>query len=104
MTEEFDYFHDRDTGKLFDLVLQLGTELHVTDQRLHAMEALLVRHGVLGAGALDTLRPTEDEQRLLDTRREAAVARLMRIITESGPAEHPLRDQWEAALEERAGS
>lgn len=45
MTEEFDYFRDRNIGKLFDLLLQVGTELHVTDQRLHAMEALLVRHG-----------------------------------------------------------
>ncbi|WP_329612263.1 hypothetical protein OG244_02155 [Streptomyces brevispora] len=103
MTEEFDYFRDRNIGKLFDLLLQVGTELHVTDQRLHAMEALLVRHGGLNDGELDALRPTEDEQRVLDARREAAVARLMRIITESGPAERPLRDQWEATLEKRAG-
>ena len=26
------------------------------------------------------------------------MARLMRIITESGPSEHPLREQWDAAL------
>ncbi|MGW4734762.1 hypothetical protein ACWEQC_37340 [Streptomyces shenzhenensis] len=103
MTEEFDYFHDRNTGKLFDLLLQVSTELHVTNQRLHAMEALLVRHGVLAGGELDALEPTEDEQRALDNQREALIARLMRIITESGPAEHPLRDQWQATLDKRAG-
>ncbi|MEU6537039.1 hypothetical protein [Streptomyces sp. NPDC047000] len=103
MTEEFDYFRDRNTGKLFDLLLQVSTELHVTTQRLHAMEALLVRHGVLTGGELDALRPTEDEQRVLDGRREAALARLMRVITETGPAERPLRDQWESTLGKRAG-
>lgn len=103
MTEEFDYFRDRNTGKLFDLLLQLTTDLHVTAQRLHALEALLVRHGVLTGGELDAMRPTEDEQRVLDGRREAALAGLMRIITESGPAERPLRDQWESTLRQKAG-
>ncbi|MFS8204240.1 hypothetical protein ACLVWQ_36910 [Streptomyces sp. CWNU-52B] len=103
MTEEFDYFRDRNVGKLFDLLLQLSTELHVTTQRLHATEALLVRHGVLARGELDALQPTEDEQRVLDGRREAAIARLIRIITESGPAERPLRDQWESTLHQQAG-
>ncbi|MBQ0826488.1 hypothetical protein [Streptomyces tagetis] len=100
MSEEFDYFRDRNIGKLFDLVLQSSTELHVTHQRLHAMEALLVRHGVLTAGELDALEPTEEEQRVLDHQRDAVLARLVRVITESGPAEHPLRDQWESTLRE----
>ncbi|MBA0050212.1 hypothetical protein E0L36_04650 [Streptomyces sp. AJS327] len=103
MTQEFDYFRDRDTGKLFDLLLQVSTELHVTDQRLRALEALLVRNGTLAPGALDALEPTGEEQRVLDERREAVLARLVRIITESGPAEHPLRDQWDATLARRAG-
>ncbi|MEU3095173.1 hypothetical protein ABZ690_10185 [Streptomyces sp. NPDC006967] len=98
MSEEFNYFRDRNIGKLFDLVLQVSTELHVTTQRLRGMEALLVRHGVLTGGELDALEPTEDEQRVLDDQRDAALVRLMRIITESGPAEHPLRDQWESTL------
>ncbi|MER7745544.1 hypothetical protein ABT013_09760 [Streptomyces bacillaris] len=98
MSEEFDYFRDRNIGKLFDLLLQANAELHVTHQRLHALEALLVRHGVLAEGELDGMEPTEDEQRVLDGRRDAVLARLMRIVTESGPAEHPLRDQWESTL------
>lgn len=103
MSDEFDYFHDRNTGKLFDLVLQISTELHVANQRLHALEALLVRHGALQTGELDALVPDETEQAVLDNQREAMIARLMRIIAESGPAEHPLRDQWEATLAGKAG-
>ncbi|GAA0994052.1 hypothetical protein GCM10009555_085840 [Acrocarpospora macrocephala] len=103
MADEFDYFHDRAVGKLFDLILQLGTDLHVTNNRLHALEALLVRKGVLAAGELDALVPTPEERQILDAQRDALIGRLMRIITESGPAEHPLRDQWEAALAAKAG-
>ncbi|MEU0517636.1 hypothetical protein [Streptosporangium sp. NPDC006007] len=98
MSDEFDYFRDRNAGRLFDLILQLSTDLHVADQRLHGLEALLVRRGVLAPGELDSLVPDEAERRVLDGRRDAMVGRLMRIITESGPAEHPLRDQWEAVL------
>lgn len=103
MTDEFDYFGDPRIGKLFDLVLQLTTELHVTDQRLRAVEALLVREGVLDADAVDGFVPTGDEQRVFDRRRDELMARFMRIVTESGPAEHPLRDQWESALARKAG-
>lgn len=103
MSEEFDYFRDRSTSRLVDLVLQLGTDLHVTSHRLRAMEALLVRKGVLDAGELDGFVPNEEEGRLLDAQRDALLGRLVRILTEDGPAEHPLRDQWEAALAEKAG-
>jgi hypothetical protein len=103
MAEEFDYFGNREVGKLFDLLLQLATEVHVTNQRLHALEALLVRKDVLTTGELDGFTPTSEEQQILDTQREELMGRLVRIITEAGPAEHPMRDQWEAALRRKAG-
>lgn len=103
MTSEFDYFGDPRFGKLLDLVLQLSTEVHVTRQRERVLEALLVRHGVIGAGDVDGFAPGEDEQVVLDRERDQLLARLMRILTEQGPAEHPLRDQWEAALRGKAG-
>jgi hypothetical protein len=37
----------------------------------------------------------------LDAKRDEFMARLMRIITESGPSEHPLREQWDAAIAQR---
>ncbi|BCJ62419.1 hypothetical protein [Micromonospora endophytica] len=103
MSSEFDYFGDPRFGKLFDLVLQLSTELHVSRQRLRVLEALLVRREVLGAGDVDGFDPQADEQQVLDGERDALLARLMRILTEDGPAEHPLRSQWEAALSGKSG-
>jgi len=36
MSDEGDYFRNRNVGKVFHLVLQISTELHVVTQRLHA--------------------------------------------------------------------
>lgn len=104
MTDEFQYLSTAETAKLFDLVLHLSTELHVTTHRLRSMEALLVRQGVLSEGQLDGFLPTEDETRSLDLARTAYQGRLMRIITENGPAERPLREQWEAKLATKSES
>lgn len=98
MTDEFRYLSSAETSKLFDLILQLGTDLHVTTHRLRALEALLVRQRLLDEGQVDTFVPNEEEARVLDEARTAYMARLVRIITEHGPAEHPLREQWESSL------
>ncbi|KIR61486.1 MULTISPECIES: hypothetical protein [Micromonospora] len=103
MSTEFDYFGDPRFGKLLDLVLQLSTELHVDRQRLRALEQLLVRRDVLGPGDLDGFTADADGQAVLDRERDLLLTRLMRILTEQGPAEHPLRDQWEAALSGKSG-
>jgi hypothetical protein len=97
-TPEFDYFGSPHVSKLVDLVLQLGTELHVTSQRVRALEMLLVRNGTLTPGAVDGFVPDTREQEHLDSARDLLMARILRIVTEDGPAEHPLRDQWEATL------
>lgn len=98
MSEEFQYLDNPQTAKLFDLVLQLATDLHVTTHRLRALEATMVRSGLVQEGQLDSFTPTEDEARILEMSRTAFMARLVRIITENGPAEHPLREQWQADL------
>lgn len=103
MSDEFDYFDDPRIGRLLDLVLQLSTEVHVVNQRLRATEALLVRHGVVADGELDGFTPTPEEQRVLENQRESMAGRLASILAEAGPAEHPLRDQWDARFAERAG-
>ncbi|RKN12468.1 hypothetical protein [Streptomyces radicis] len=103
MTAEHDYFQDPRIGKLLDLILQLSTDLHVTAQRVHALEAVLVRHGALKGGELDAFAPDAAEQRVLDGQRDAMLGRLIAILAEAGPAEHPLRDQWEALLAGRPG-
>lgn len=101
MTSEFEYFSEPQISKLFDLTLELAMDLHVTSTRLRALEVLLIRSGGIKDGELDKFIPTESEQVLLDKNRDEFMARLMRIITETGPSEHPLRQQWDQALEER---
>jgi hypothetical protein len=101
MSTEFDYFENPQISKLFDLVLELGMDLHVTTTRLRALEMLLIRNGDLKVDQLDGFIPTEAEKQSLDIKRDEFMARLMRIITESGPSEHPLREQWDAAIAQR---
>jgi hypothetical protein len=101
MSTEFDFFENPHISKLFDLVLELGMDLHVTTTRLRALEMLLIRNGELKADQLDGFIPTEAEKQSLDLKRDEFMARLMRIITESGPSEHPLREQWDAAIAQR---
>jgi hypothetical protein len=101
MSAEFDFFGNQQVSKLFDLVLELGLDLHVTTTRLRAMEMLLIRSGELKPDQLDSFIPTEAEKQILDAKRDEFMARLIRIITESGPSEHPLREQWDAAIAQR---
>jgi hypothetical protein len=76
-------------------------DLHVTTTRLRALEMLLIRNGDLKDDQLDGFIPTDAEKLTLDVKRDEFMARLMRIITESGPSEHPLREQWDAAIAQR---
>lgn len=76
-------------------------DLHVTTTRLRALEMLLIQNGDLKADQLDGFIPTEAEKQSLDLKRDEFMARLIRIITESGPSEHPLREQWDAAIAQR---
>lgn len=96
MTTEPTYFADPQTDRLVSLVWQLTGELQVTRHRLAALEALLVRSGTLQAGALDGFAPTEAESAGLARHRDSYLDRLARVVAEAGPAEHPLREQWQA--------
>lgn len=102
MAEEIGYLESRQVGKLFDVVLQLAGELSVAEHRLRCLELLLIRRDVVDAGALDRFTPTAEEQQVLGECRDRLIGRLMAVITEAGPAEHPLRAQWEAMLAKSA--
>ena len=104
MSKEFDFFGNEQISKLFDLVLELGLDLHVANTRMRALEMMLVRSGKLNNGELDGFIPTADEKQVLDKNRDEFMARLMRVITEVGPAEHPLREQWDQAISEHKKS
>lgn len=93
MTREVHYFADPHLDRAVGLIMQLAAEQHVTTQRLHALEQLLVDRGVVEAGALDVFQPDDSQRAHLESVRDAAVERLLRVLTEDGPAEHPLRDE-----------
>lgn len=101
MSEEFDFFGDANVSKLFDLILELGMDLHIASTRIHALEMQLVRTGAVKPGEIDNFRPTESEKAVLDKNRDEFMSRLMRIITEAGPSEHPLRQQWDETVAKR---
>lgn len=98
MPSEFDYLGNPAVSKLFDMVLQLSVDLHVVAHRQSMLEIALERNGVLAKNALDSLVPSEEETKELGAAREARLGRILRIITEDGPAAHPLRQQWEDRL------
>lgn len=87
------YFEDPQLDRAVGLVFQLASELHVTTQRLHALEALLTDAGLLEEGSLDAFQPDEAQDAALGQVRDAMMARLLRVVTEDGPATHPLRNE-----------
>ena len=91
------YFDDPQLDRAMGLVFQLASELHVTTQRLHALEALLVDTGALEEGSLDSFQPTESQEAHLGQVRDAMMARLLRVVAEHGPSTHPLRDELQRA-------
>ena len=93
MTQEVRYFADPQLDRAVGLIMQLAADLHVTTQRVHALEQLLVANGVLTEGALDAFQPDDAQRQRLVEVRDAAMGRLLRVLTEDGPAEHPLRDE-----------
>jgi hypothetical protein len=104
MSEEVTYFADPQLDRAVGLIFQLAAELHVTTQRLHALEAVLVEAGVLPSGAVDAYEPDADGRQRLDAVRDAAMGRLLRVLTEHGPAEHPLRGELARAPRRAVGA
>jgi len=73
------------------MVLELAAQLHVERQRRMALEALLVRQGLLDAAAPEAM--ATDGTFLVSARAEldASLRRLLRIMTEAGDPSGPLR-------------
>lgn len=87
------YFAHPELDRIVGLVMQLAADLHVAQSRCRALEQLLVRQGIVAAGAVDAFEPDEAEADDLEAARDALLARMLRIMTEDGPSAHPLRDE-----------
>ncbi len=87
------YFSHPELDRVVGLVMQLAAEAHVVQARCRALEALLVREGVLAEGAVDAFEPDAGERPAFEAARDELLERLTRIMVEDGPSEHPLRGE-----------
>jgi hypothetical protein len=73
------------------MVLELASQLHVERQRRMALEAQLVRQGVLAVAAPEAMATDETFLGAARTELDASLRRLLRIVTETGDPSGPLR-------------
>jgi len=86
--------------KLAGLVFELASQLHVERQRRMALERLLARAGAIDPAALDALADDADFLAQSRAALDAALRRLLRVVTEGGESQAPLRPE---ALRRDAG-
>jgi hypothetical protein len=74
------YFADRATDKLLNMVINLLGELSVTRDRLDTVERLLEQHGVIPLAEIETYRPPRDAEGARDQRRAQLIQRVLRPV------------------------
>ena len=91
MTRDHTYLSGASIDQVAAMVLELGSQLHVERQRRMALEALLVRQGVVDPAALASMGT--DEAFLAEARSalDESLRRLLRIMVEDGDPRGPLR-------------
>ncbi len=81
-----------DNAQLCGLVFELASQLHVERARRLALEAALVRAGLLPAGAIEALAGDAALRERTLEQLEASMAALVRLLTENPDPRRPLRD------------
>lgn len=66
---------------LLQMIVAVTAQLAVTRERVDTLEALLVRHGVLPADAVETFTGTDEDAQRRDTLRGSLVAKVMEPIS-----------------------
>ena len=82
-----------DLDRLAALVFELSSQLHVERHRRMALEQALVAKVVLARGDLDALAEDRDFLDCARAEADASLRKLLRIITESGDRQGPLRPE-----------
>jgi hypothetical protein len=95
---EAEYLKELSLPEFVELAMGLADELNATTARVHLLEIALERAGVLVPGTVESLRPTEEEAVRLGKVRDLFLYQLVRIMTQQGPDEYPLRAEWLARL------
>jgi hypothetical protein len=86
-----DSFPVPDTDRLAGLVFELASQLHIERAQRLALEAALVRAGVLGADARERMLDDAECTRRTREALEESMSKLMRVLTERADVRTPLR-------------
>ena len=84
-------FGELDSSKLAALIFELASQLHIERSRRLALEAVLVRRGVLAAAEIDALGEDAAYRRQASEAADLAVRKLLLLLCESDDARAPLR-------------
>jgi len=82
-----------DTDRLAGLVFELASQLHVERAQRMALEAALVRSGVIAADARERMADDADCSRRTREALEESMSKLMRVLTERADPRTPLRGE-----------
>lgn len=87
------FFADPDVDRAVGLIMELAAQLHVERQRRIALEELLSHTGVLDPADLEALGEEDRSRERARTELERSMRQLMRVMTEDGGPEAPIRDE-----------
>jgi hypothetical protein len=87
------FFDDPDVDRAVGLVMELAAQLHVERQRRLALEQILERRGLVEPGEIESLAEDDDLLARARTELERSMRQLMRVMTEDGSPEAPIRDE-----------
>ena len=82
------YFKDPVQDAMMNMILELSAQLWMSIDRMHALEDLLARQGVVSAADLDGYQPGAERAAALKARRERFthdILRDLKRLTESAP-------------------
>lgn len=89
--DELTFFDDAEDDTLAALVMDLAAQLHIERHRRQALEAALIRSGVIDQAAIGSMANDAEFQAESTRALDRSQARLIRIITEHGDRTGPLR-------------
>jgi hypothetical protein len=90
-------FGELDSSRLAALIFELASQLHIERSRRLALEAVLVRRGVLAAAEIDALVEDAAWRRQASEAADLAVRKLLLVLSESDDARAPLRAEAPAS-------
>jgi len=89
LVPDLTFFPDPNVDRVLGVVMELAAEVYVLRDRLHMLEALLARSGVLTPADLDSYEPSEPEREQRLAERDALIARILAPMTAEADSPAP---------------